>query len=290
MKNNQPTAQVAVNKSVLKLYDGKHVYLSDNQEFGIELFNPTTKNIAAEVYLNDSRAFGSLLVLRPGQRMFLECNPETKRKFKFETYKVEGDNEQVKAAIKNNGKVEVRFYNEKTPPIIYPTYTPPTMCYPCYTPTIYGGTAYPTLGNNFSVGNTSTINSGSVTTAATSNNASFTSSVNTDNFGFVADQELKTRGFAPQGVNSMKRFKTTIDKPKEVETGRIEAGSTSGQKFDVVSMEFDPWAFHTTSVLILPHSQMPVEATAPRNYCVGCGLRNRNEWKFCPKCGRNFNS
>lgn len=283
MKNNQPTAQIAVNKSVLKLYNGKNVYLSDNQEFGIELFNPTTKNIAAEVYLNDSRAFDSLLVLRPGQRMFLECNPETKRKFKFETYKVEGDNDQVKQAIKNNGKVEVKFYNEKTPPPAITTY--PTICNPC---TIN----YPNpwwnqpIGHNFYVSNSGTSAGVSGTTFTTTNASTF-GSATSDTFSFAdlsASQEpIRTRGF---GGNRLKATKTS----KELETGRIEAGSASDQKFDVVMMEFDTWAFHSASMQILPHSQKPVETVSPRNYCAGCGLRNRNNWKFCPKCGRNFNS
>lgn len=239
MKNNQPTAQVAVNKSVLKLYNGK-VYLQDNQEFGIELFNPTNNSIAAEVWLNDKKSFNSLLVLRPGQRMFLECNPETKRKFKFETYKVEDGNEQVKVAIKNNGKVEVKFFNEKIIPIvIYPIVSEvavfdPILCdLAPYNP-MYG-----------------------------------------------------------QSVNSLRRrfSKTSMpnlnDQTKEVETGRIEAGSTSGQKFETVNMEFDHYAFHSTSIQILPHSQKPIEDASPRTYCIQCGIRNR-DWKFCPKCGSKF--
>lgn len=299
MRNNQPTAQIAVNKSVLKLYNGK-VYLQNNQEFGIELFNPTTNTIAAEVWLNDKREFNSLLVLRPGQRMFLECNPETNRKFKFDTYKVEGSNDQVKEAIKNNGKVEVKFYNQKTPPIINTYVYNPPLCNPVWFPNgnifgpIYG--VNPTIGtggNQYFVGHTLTTTGNTTSTTLNANNASFTAnvgatadSVDNQTLGFL-NQELSTQSVNSGKVRSRSFAKKSLN--KEVETGRIEAGSASNQRFTTVDMEFEWYSFHSVAVQILPHSQkQTVEQAAPRMYCTQCGVRNRNEWKFCPKCGAKF--
>lgn len=112
MSYNNPTANIAVNKNVVKQY-GHNVYLNDGTEYQFELFNPTQDTVAAEINLDGKQALEQLLVLRPGERIWLECDPETKRKFRFETYNVSGNNKQVEQAIRNNGDVEARFYRER---------------------------------------------------------------------------------------------------------------------------------------------------------------------------------
>jgi hypothetical protein len=67
-----PTANLAVNKSRLKVYNPNFDmpnYLQ-NQEFAIELFNPSKK--IAKISLNGDYISQGGLVLKPGQRVFLD--------------------------------------------------------------------------------------------------------------------------------------------------------------------------------------------------------------------------
>ena len=52
------------------------------------------------------------LVIRPGQRIYLERYLDIAKKFKFETYEVEDSNES-KEAIAKNGEVKVEFFYEQ---------------------------------------------------------------------------------------------------------------------------------------------------------------------------------
>src|ERR1019366_3664826 len=112
-----PVAYIAIGKQRVKQYDDI-VYLKNNQSFEIELFNPTQNKILAKIDLNDN-SIGSGIVLRPGERVFLERFLDNSKKFLFETYTVNGSNDEVKKAIANNGNVDVEFYNQWIPS---PTY------------------------------------------------------------------------------------------------------------------------------------------------------------------------
>ena len=107
---NTQMAKVAINKSLLKEYDNRVVYLKDGDEFQIQLFNPKTYTIAAEISINGVSC-GTKLVLRPGERVWLERYFDCPNKFKFTTYEVDNTPE-VEYAIKNNGKIVVKFYAE----------------------------------------------------------------------------------------------------------------------------------------------------------------------------------
>ena len=113
-----PTANLAVNKSRIKIYnkqgDMPTCYLQKGQEFQIELFNPTTDVVLAKIILNGKAISQGGLVLNPGQRVFLERYLDIAKKFLFDTYEVANTNE-VKAAIENNGDFKVEFYREKQP-------------------------------------------------------------------------------------------------------------------------------------------------------------------------------
>ena len=87
------------------------VYLKNGDEFEIELYNPTQNKVLAKIEMNGN-SIGSGIILRPGERVFLERYLDEAKKFLFETYVVIGDNEDVKQAIANNGNVVVKFYNE----------------------------------------------------------------------------------------------------------------------------------------------------------------------------------
>lgn len=106
----KPTAHIAVNRNRLKQY-GDTIYLKDNTHFEIELFNPKTIKVLAKIHLNGVLISQGGIVLLPGQRFFLDRWLDEPRKFIFETYDVE-DSASAKAAISENGKIRVEFYDE----------------------------------------------------------------------------------------------------------------------------------------------------------------------------------
>lgn len=154
----EPTAFITVRKQRQK-QNGKNVYLHDRTEFEIELYNPTTDSILARISLNGSRISNSGIVIKPGQRVFLERYLDEDRKFLFETYEV-SDNKTNQRAIENNGLVIVEFFNKMVFSNLHNGYT-----YQVFNsnPLLYGsGTGNPItftttgLGNSNIIGNTST--------------------------------------------------------------------------------------------------------------------------------------
>jgi hypothetical protein len=87
------------------------VYLNDGDEFEIELYNPTQNKVLAKIEMNGN-SIGNGIILRPGERIFLERYLDEAKKFLFETYVVNGKNEEVQQAIAHNGDVIIKFYDE----------------------------------------------------------------------------------------------------------------------------------------------------------------------------------
>jgi len=108
--SEEPTAFITVRKQRQK-QNGKNVYLHDRTEFEIELHNPTNDSILAKINLNGKRISSSGVVLKPGQRIFLERYLDEDRKFLFETYEV-SDSKTNQKAIENNGLVTVEFFSK----------------------------------------------------------------------------------------------------------------------------------------------------------------------------------
>lgn len=114
--NLKPTAKIAVSKNVLKHYKFSNedvIYLSDGTEFQIELFNPTSDIILAEIEIN-GKLESNGLILYPAQRVFLERSLNNNHKFKFITYNIE-DTEENKEAIEKNGLITIKFFKESIP-------------------------------------------------------------------------------------------------------------------------------------------------------------------------------
>jgi len=106
----EPTAFITKNKQRVKQY-GNIVYLNDGDEFEIELFNPLTQKILAKIKLNGNY-LESGIVLRPGERVFLERYINEAKKFVFQTYRIDKNDPDAQRAIENNGDVEVEFFSE----------------------------------------------------------------------------------------------------------------------------------------------------------------------------------
>lgn len=286
--NGIPTANIAINKSRIKLYnnDSPTYYLKKGQEFQIELFNPTKSNILAKIYLNSKSISQGGLILRPGERVFLDRYIDVANKFKFETYMVE-DTDEVKAAIEDNGDFKVEFYREQEIVPITITTTPWYQKHDwTYGPNIY----YSNTG-----GIDNLINFGTTT----SNSTNFSSDVSSMEFTTTGMATLDCLGDIQQsGVNDTLRstksrsyekrnIRPRVLKSKSIETGSVEKGSHSNQKFETVTKNWESWPFQTVQYKLLPISQK-VNTTANisvKRYCTECGSKSKSNFKFCPTCG-----
>lgn len=297
-----PTANIAVSKSRVKLYTNKGelptYYLQKGQEFQIELFNPTTDDILAKIYLNNKIISQGGLVLRPGQRVFLERFLDTNAKFLFDTYEVSGSDE-VKAAIRENGDFRVEFFKARQS-VPLPSY---------YTQDYYGGSFGGPIHINggfgygtTTLGNTGTANlsNGNITlTSSVSNvpiastNAFYSSSVTldgmSDTLSFNSSNDVQNLKSAPLAKRGILRSSSPAPKKTKllVETGRVEQGSKSDQQLTTVNKQFEFTAFHKIAYKLLPISQKinTVEDLNVKKYCTNCGAKLTKGDKFCSNCG-----
>lgn len=268
--NPMPTAHIAANKSRLKVYHNNAgnlptYYLQKGQEFQIEIFNPTQDVILAKISLNSKAISQGGLVLKPGERIFLDRYLDVAKKFMFDTYEVSGTNDEVKKAIEHNGDVKIEFFREKSLSGSY-TYTGPIW--------INGSSSTLSVGT----GSVNLYNC-STTTNASNNmqNCSYTSGVDFgDTFDLCSTDSLSDE------VPTRKLSK------KSIETGRVEQGSKSDQEFTYVNKSFEYYAFHTVSYKLMPVSQK-VNTTQDlnvRRYCTSCGRKQGAGDNFCAGCGK----
>ena len=250
-------AKIAVNKSLLKEYTSSKysrvVYLSDGDEFQIQLFNPEQYIIAAKIYLN-SEELSDMLVLRPGERIWLERYLDKSRKFKFSTYEVD-DSPAAEYAIKHNGEVKVEFYKVKTKKETSPIWINSISTYKSPEPiSIYYSSECNCIGD-------------AVCTSAAS-----------------YSREMTTASASLNGQSSC--ASTLDDCNTSIETGRVEEGGYSNQKFSYVNYDFDNWPFKTDIIYILPLSRKPITSNdLQKRYCSNCGRKLSPKHKFCPYCG-----
>jgi hypothetical protein len=231
------------------------VYLNNGDEFEIELYNPTQNKVLAKIEMNGN-SIGNGIILRPGERVFLERYLDEAKKFLFETYVVNGNNQEVQEAIAKNGDVYVKFYNEMLPTSNTPHYSNSgtlTINNPYSTWTTNTGT--PHYGNVFTTTSTNTYYNNNFT--STSGNA-----------------------FYDKKVTSPLRH---------VETGRVEKGSDSDQVFTYDNSSFYSFPVKTNWWKIKPQSTKPLVREDLVVYCTECGSkRKKDNHKFCPHCGTKF--
>lgn len=222
------------------------VYLQNDEEFEIELFNPLKVSVLADIKLNGQSISKTGLVIKPGQRIYLDCFIDDKKKFIFKTYEIENTEVSLEATS-DNGLLEVFFYKEdvvsikdwkrrfdrviveKWYPVYYPTYPayqPFTVW--CSNPSSYN------LTNTGGIGTTTNVNysdlKGSIGTYTTTNGDIFNN----------------TTG-------------TITTNSASIETGRIEKGGVSSQKFTEVDMDFETNYIASTIIQLLPESRKPAE-------------------------------
>jgi len=273
--SDKPCAYITKDKQRVKQF-GENVYLKDGSEFEIELYNGSRKTVLSKIKINGEFINGGGIVLRPGERVFLERYLDVPNKFKFETYTVDGSNE-TKNAIANNGDVEVLFYEEED--IIIGRLNNNLNWNPTYVNTAGFGVTHLTTTNNV-VGNnfwTSNVDytyrpDTDITFSNSSGKLSFSNNPRSNKFESKYDQKPRSRSFAK--------------KSKSVETGRVEMGSSSDQTFKTVSKNFNSWTVSTSTWKILPESQKPFEKKDLIDRCPQCSTKiKKSSWKFCPECG-----
>jgi hypothetical protein len=251
--SKQPEAYIAVKGNRQKIYSGSEIYLNDGTEFQIELFNPTQSTVAAKIHINGKAISESMVVIKPGSREYLDRFLDRNNKFLFETYNVD-DTQEVRDAIAHNGIVKVEFYNELIE-IVSNTYT-------------YVGTGNPTVFPTISTPPIGT----------------------TGDFWFGTNTDHNALFSCTSDSLSLNEFNLTSSSgSKSIETGRVESGSKSDQKFDTYNGRFAYLPFVTYEYKVLPSSTKPIEVSQIRNYCTGCGNRIRkSSWQFCPGCGEKL--
>ena len=261
-KNNhveKPSAWVVSSDKGRKSIKNGKVYLKDKEEFQIELFNPLTDCVLADIKLNGNTISQSGLVIRPGERFYLDCFVDDNKKFVFNTYEVE-DRQSTKVAISKNGMLEVFFYKEsvvslknwrnrfdrviveKYYPVHYPHYHP----YWYTTPNVYCGTTTGGLSGT--------------TTGGYYTNGLNTTTTNTAYYSNPNLQPINSTYTAGINISDLGNMTTTTNySTNSIETGRVEKGSKSNQKFEEVDMDFEK--FHISSIVLqlLPESVKPVD-------------------------------
>jgi len=257
--DKNPIARIAVNKSVLPIHqykDEKIIFMKGNTEFQFEIFNPLTKKIAVDIQFNDIDKGSSLLVVRPGERIWLDCELKNKKKFIFETYCVDNTKESLEA-IRNNGNIIIKIYlesekntvnysdcilrNDIFKPAQYPL---PTNPYPYYPFKPFG----PIYGNG---------------TDNTGNNISYQS-----NYTSEVKQKIVMDG---------------------IETGIISEGKDSNTKFENNNTEFEMQWHYIFKYKLLPISTKTFYTL--KDLKLTCQMCNRKQKKgeiYCPKCGKKF--
>lgn len=272
-KTVTPCAFITKDKLRLKQF-GHNVYLKNGSEFELELFNPTQSTVLAKIRIDGNYISGGGIVLKPGQRIYLERFLDDAKKFKFETYEVESTSNEVLDAISNNGNVDVEFYEE----YIKPNHQQPIWVNHGYNPIIN----YPLTNPNPYYVNTFTTTGIGNTVSTYTSSVGFNSSNNSDaTLSF-------TNGFSNK-FEQKPRSRSLIKKSKSIETGRVEKGGNSDQSFRTVNKDFNSYTVSTSNWKILPESVKPYESNDLKVYCTECGgKRKKDSHKFCPNCGTKY--
>ena len=300
--SNVLMAKVAVNKSLLKEYNNSDqnervVYLNNGDDFQIQLFNPERTTIGAEVYVNGEKLSG-ILVLKPGERIWLERFTDRAVKFKFSTYNVEdGYSEEVQNAIADNGVITVKFFKEKKKN--YWWYDNNGTSNNINVSDLVNDLVYTTSSdvikcrNDINTANSVVVNSAmnnllkpestyskDYTCKFTSEADSIDNLVYTTSYGSSMNEKSFKYSYGNLNLSNNAETRNTI------ETGRISEGGYSSQKFNNVNIYFEYYPFRTEVIKILPVSRKPYNSSdLNKIYCTECGRKLNPKYKFCPYCG-----
>lgn len=294
MSEKKSMMAIAISKSICKEYStssySRVVYLENGQEFQIQLFNPHKFTIGAEIFINDE-ILSNRLVLKPGERVWLERYLDVKKKFKFSTYEVEANNNDVQEAIKGNGKIEVKFFKEVRKKsyldnkITWQTYDNANKIeYKKYT---YDPSSLTATQNDYVFDTATTALSGEILINDNlCETHAYCSNLYSEPILSSSIDCITTANYSCDCTGISKSATSISIEPETIETGRIEAGSSSNQEFDTVNIDFEYFPFVTEKIKLLPISQKPYTVNdLQKIYCTECGRKLNTKYKFCPYCG-----
>lgn len=293
IESNNEMAKIAINKSLLKEYktntDPRVVYMNNGDEFQIQLFNQEQDTIGAEVSIN-GKVIPGILVIRPGERIWLERYLTEQSKFKFTTYEVDDPDEDssVARAIANNGTIEIKFYREKpkrnywNDNITWTTRSSDIMT------TDYSWDVENKITSKGLTGDNIWLNAQITASSAAESNANYLSldAKCCDSVTNSALPSTPTTHFSTKRISTANEYSSATPISNKIETGRIDKGSYSNQKLEHVNIEFENWHFKKEVIKILPSSRKPYTSSDIKKiYCTNCGRKINTKYKFCPYCG-----
>ena len=295
IESNNEMAKIAINKSLLKEYktntDPRVVYMNNGDEFQIQLFNQEQDTIGAEVSIN-GKVIPGILVIRPGERIWLERYLTEQSKFKFTTYEVDDPDEDssVARAIANNGIIEIKFYREKPKRNYWnDNITWTTRSSDVITKlTDYSWDVENKITSKGLTGDNVLLNAQITASSAAESNANYLS-LDAKCCDSVTNSALSTTPnthFSTTRTSTENAYRSATPISDKIETGRIDKGSYSNQKLEHVNIEFENWHFKKEVIKILPSSRKPYTSSDIKKiYCTNCGRKINTKYKFCPYCG-----
>ncbi len=293
-----PEASITVNKSRKKIYpttgtnskdkitNNYSIYLNDGQKFEIELYNPTSEEIAAQIYINGNNIHTSGIILKPNERIFLERYIDEDKAFVFESLVVEESNnslQKLQQLLKNIGKVSVTFH-KKIEETKWNEYIIPNRVehhyynykhYPYYYDNVVWCSAIGTSTASGIAGTTGGYGLAGIN-ANNSIQSSTTDSKYSKDYGNRSHvSECKSEGINASN-NNLQSSLGIVGKGEE--TGQEIHNAYSINKFNIES-------FYELSFQLLSTKDKAVEVGELRSYCTGCGTKLKTNWKFCSSCG-----
>lgn len=98
-------------------------------------------------------------------------------------------------------------------------------------------------------------------------------------YAFNCSTEILDFEYVPESSNM-------VNISASIETGRVEQGSRSEQKFSESDIKFEYFPFKRETMVILPNSRKQISADETRRrYCTNCGKKASPKDKFCSNCG-----
>lgn len=251
-----PTANVTILKNRVKIHECKdaqivinNVFMENNQEFEIELFNPLQEKIVAKVYLNNEDISNNEgIILKPGQRVFLERFLKSNNRFKFSTYTVEANNKDVDSAIAKNGDIRIEFFKEiKKCYSEYYTITTTNINYPIFP-----------YDNRFYY----------------DHQAKFTANIQTTPTYQISQNE-----------RSLCMMDKSVKETGRIEEGSYSNQSFGSEYFDIASYPFHTINYK----ILPASEKKYITTDEIDIFCTECGRKKRkNSHKYCPHCGTKY--
>ena len=259
--NNQKDKSKPSDRGRKSIKNGK-IYLDDGQKFEIELYSPLKDCILCDIKLNGQSISKNGLILKPGQRFYLDCFIDDKKKFIFNTYEIENSLESIEATSKN-GTLEVFFYKEsviaidnwkdKFDKIIIEKYYP--VYYPIY-PHYYDPWYYP---GRITYTNIGTGGYGTTTLSSRTNESNIIGTTTNFSASDIVNCSTTSNNVDISNLTLNSIHSSNSIQINNVETGRVEKGSSSSQKFIEVDMDFESNYIASTILQLLPNSRKPIE-------------------------------